>query len=114
MRQCRSDCLFPILRTAWAACRAECKQTLSTCRRLSLSRTAPVPRRSYQRERERERAFVQEGNRAPVSKAIPDSAGAAQKLSTVMPGQDCLAATPWQDWIGDRMQSDQGLLPGLP
>lgn len=45
---------------------------------------------------------------------VPDSAGAAQKLSTVMPGQDCLAATPWQDGTGDRMQSDQGLLPGLP
>ena len=58
MRQCRSDCLFPILRTAWAACRAECKQTLSTCRRLSLSRTAPEPRRSYQRERERERELL--------------------------------------------------------
>ena len=48
MRQCRSDRLLPILRTAWAACRAECKQTLSTFRRLGLSRTAPEPRRSYQ------------------------------------------------------------------
>ena len=76
--------------------------------------SAGAAQKLSERERERERAFVQEGNRAPVSKAIPDSAGAAQKLSTVMPGQDCLAATPWQDWIGDRMQSDQGLLPGLP
>ena len=45
---------------------------------------------------------------------VPGSAGAAQKLSTVMPRHDCLAATPWQDGTGDRMQSDQGLLPGLP
>ena len=54
---------------------------------------------------------------------VPDSVGAAQKLSTVIPRHDCLAviprpdclaATPWQDGPGDWMQLDQGLLSGLP
>ena len=44
---------------------------------------------------------------------VPDSAGAAQKLSTVIPRQDCLAATPWQDGTGDRMQSDQPVSPSM-